>query len=229
MEFTPFDARHYPTLPVRQGYREWSATYEDVVLDELDLRLLTRPTTVAWDKIERAVDLACGTGHTGRWLRGQGVRHVDGVDLTPEMLTQAAAKRVYDQLIVADMRSCGLGSDRYGLAMEALADEHIDDLGPLYAEAARITRPGGHFVLVGYHPHFLMLGVPTHFDRADGESVAIQCHVHLFADHVAAAHRTGWSLAEMVEGCIDQAWLARRPRLARYRGHPVSFAMVWRH
>ena len=33
MEFKPFDARHYPTLAVSDGYGEWARTYDTVVQD----------------------------------------------------------------------------------------------------------------------------------------------------------------------------------------------------
>jgi hypothetical protein len=32
----------------------------------------------------------------------------------------------------------------------------------------------------------------------------------------------------MDEGVIDEAWLAKKPKWARFRRHPVSFCMVWR-
>ena len=59
MDFDRFDARHYPTLSVRDGYGEWAATYEAVVQDAMDLRLLERVTTVAWPGVRRTLDLAC--------------------------------------------------------------------------------------------------------------------------------------------------------------------------
>ena len=44
------------------------------------------------------------------------------------------------------------------------------------------------YVLVGYHPHFIMAaGMPTHFDSASGEPVAIETHVHLLSEHTDAA------------------------------------------
>ena len=33
MDFKPFDTRHYPTLPVAEGYGEWAETYETTVFD----------------------------------------------------------------------------------------------------------------------------------------------------------------------------------------------------
>jgi hypothetical protein len=71
-------------------------------------------------------------------------------------------------------------------------------------------------------------GVPTHFDRPSGESVAIETHVHLLSDHVTAARAAGLGLVEMRERLVDERWIALKPRWAPYRGHPVSFALVWR-
>jgi SAM-dependent methyltransferase len=117
----------------------------------------------------------------------------------------------------------------YDLVTTCLVDEHLQDLRPLYREAARLLEHGGHHVLVGYHPHFIMaVGIPTHFDRRPGESVAIETYVHLLSDHVAAARAADLSLIEMRERLVDDRWIALKPRWGNYRNHPVSFAMVWR-
>jgi SAM-dependent methyltransferase len=227
MEFKTFDARHYPTLAVSEGYEEWARTYDAVVQDEMDLRLLARLTTVDWPAAGRVLDLACGTGRIGAWLRAQGVVNLDGLDFTSAMLRQARARGVYDRVLEGDVRSTGLPDARYDLALMVLADEHLDELGRLYREAARIVVAGGRFVLVGYHPHFMLNGIPTHFNRASGEPVAIETYVHLLSDHFKAARPSGWTLIEMDEGLVDEAWLAKKPKWAKYRNHPVSFAMVW--
>lgn len=227
MDFKQFDQRHYPTLGVQEGYAEWSRTYESIVLDAMDLRLMARLTSVDWASAGRTLELACGTGRIGVWLRGQGVPRLDGVDFTPEMLAQARAKGVYDRLIQADIQHTGLAADTYDLLVMVLADEHLKDLGPVYREAARLASRRALFVVVGYHPYFLMHGIPTHFDRAPGQSVAIESHVHLASDQVKAASDAGWLLAEMDEGVVDEEWIARKPKWAKYRSQPVSFAMVW--
>jgi SAM-dependent methyltransferase len=224
-----YDRRRYPVVDVRQGYSEWVRTYEQTVHDEMDLRLLERLRTVAWQAPGPVLDLACGTGRIGAWLRRRGSPGpLDGVDLTPAMLERARARGLYRLLAVADVAATGLRSGTYALCVQALADEHLPALDPLYAEAARLSKPGGHLVIVGYHSQFLMAGVPTHFDRAPGEPVTIRSYVHLMSDHVRAAHAAGWALAEMDEGLVDEAWLAKKPKWETYRGLPVSFAMVWR-
>jgi SAM-dependent methyltransferase len=226
-QFSNFDARHYPTLPVRAGYAAWADSYEATVLDLMDLRLLARLTTVDWPKVERALDLACGTGRGGVWMKARGVARIDGVDLTPQMLEQAQAKQAYAHLALGDVNAVDLPSGGYDLVTQLLADEHLPELAPVYREAFRLARAEGRFVLVGYHPWFLMSGIPTHFDLAPGEPVAIESHVHLFADHVRAAHAAGWRLAELEEGVVDDAWVAAKPKWERHRHRPVSFAFVW--
>jgi len=145
------------------------------------------------------------------------------------MLEVARSKDVYRALHVADVSSTGLPIQAYDVCTQSLADEHLPDLRPLYREVARVTKRDGYFVIVGFHPQFLMAGMPTHFTRASGEPVTIRSYVHLLSDHVKAAHTCGWSLVEMDEGLIDEAWLRKKPQWESYFGLPVSFVMVWRH
>jgi SAM-dependent methyltransferase len=228
LEFSSFDRRHYPTLGVRDGYGEWARTYEDVVQDEMDLRLFARLKSVDWAASGRVLDLACGTGRIGVWLRAQGVRHLDGLDLTPEMLVRAEGKGAYDELVRGNIVDTGLPPASYDLIVQSLADEHLQDLRPLYRETARLARPGGTFVIVGYHSHFLMSGVPTHFNNRDGTPTAVESYVHLLSDHAKAAFGCRWQLVEMDEGIVDDAWIAKKPKWERFRHHPVSFSMVWK-
>src|SRR5437588_9955339 len=94
MDFSQFDVRKYPTVSVQEGYREWAQTYEETVLDAMDLRLLSHIQSIAWEQIQQAADLACGTGRIGVWLKLSGVSCLDGVDLTAERLEVARAKGI---------------------------------------------------------------------------------------------------------------------------------------
>jgi ubiquinone/menaquinone biosynthesis C-methylase UbiE len=228
MDHSRYDKRHYPIVNVQQGYGEWVRTYEDVVQDEMDLRLFERLQTVDWSAAQTILDLACGTGRIGAWMKGRATAEIDGVDLTPEMLEVARGKGIYRTLTLADVTATGLPAGTYDLITQSLADEHMPDLKPLYREVARVVKPGGSFVIVGFHPQFLMAGVPTHFDRASGEPITIRSYVHLLSDHVKAARAVGLSLLEMDEGLIDEDWIRVKAKWEKYLGTPVSFAMVWR-
>jgi ubiquinone/menaquinone biosynthesis C-methylase UbiE len=223
MDHGIYDKRKYPIIDVREGYAEWSLTYEQIVQDEMDLHLLDRLKTIDWSAQESVLDLACGTGRIGKWIKQRCDAIIDGVDLTPEMLEVARSKDIYRTLHVADVSNTGLAGQTYDVCTQSLADEHLPDLHPLYQEVARVTKPGGHFVIVGFHPQFLMAGMPTHFTRASGEPVTIRSYVHLMSDHVKAARTCGWSLVEMDEGLIDEAWVQKKPKWKDYFGLPVSF------
>lgn len=227
--FADFDSRGYPTVDVRTGYGRWASTYEATVQDLMDLGLLDALTGVDWAAAGRIADLGCGTGRTGAWLRGVTAPGtvIDGVDLTPEMLAAARERGAHDSLTEADVRDTGLPSGAYDLVITSLVDEHIPDLAPLYAEARRLVAPGGTYVPVSYHPHFIMTsGMPTHFDGDEGP-LAITTNVHLVSDQIAAGLAAGWRLAEMREAVIDDSWLAVKPKWERFRGHPFTSAYVW--
>lgn len=226
-DFSPFDTRGYRTVDVRSGYGEWVDTYEQTVQDAMDIELLEGLERVPWSGA--AADLGCGTGRTGAWLNGRGVAAIDGVDITPEMLELAEARGVYRRLVEADVTATGLGAGEYDLVVTSLVDEHLARLEPLYAEAFRLARPGGTYTLVGYHPHFIMAaGMPTHFDSASGEPIAIETHVHMLSAHVSAGLEAGFALTEMKERLIDDDWLELKPKWERLRGQPIAFAAVWR-
>ncbi len=227
-DFALFDRRQYRSVSARDGYAVWAASYEATIKPDMDAWLLER-VDLAWSTIARAADLGCGTGRTGAWLAGRGVRAIDGVDLTPEMLEQARARGVFAQLRCADVAATGLPGAAYDLVTTCLVDEHLADLGPLYREAARLAKPGATYVLVGFHPFFIMAsGMPTHFDAPDGAPLAIETHVHLASDHVRAAHAAGFTLAALHEQVIDERWVASKPSWSKHRGVPISFAFVWR-
>jgi SAM-dependent methyltransferase len=227
--FDAFDTRGYRTVDVRSGYGEWVETYEQTVQDAMDIELLDVLAEPRWDRVRHVADLGCGTGRTGAWLKQHGVAAIDGVDLTPEMLELARRRGAHDRLVEADVADTGLPAEEYDLVISSLVDEHLADLRPLYAEARRLARPGATFVLVGFHPHFMMAsGMPTHYESASGEPVAIETHVHLLGEHVMTGLETGWTLVELRERVIDDAWIALKPKWASHRGQPIAFAFAWR-
>ena len=228
-DFATFDQRGCPTVSAREGYGAWQPSYEDTVLDLMDLSLLDRLETVRWSEAKAVADLGCGSGRTARWLVSKGVVTIDGVDLTPEMLDRARELSLHRHLEEADVRATPLPAATYDVAVCSLVDEHLPELYELYAEARRLLAPGGAFAIVGYHPYFIMsAGMPTHFDGPDGQPVAIETYVHLPSAHVDAARAAGLVASEMYEAVIDDAWIRRKPKWDRYRGWPISFVWAWR-
>ena len=127
MDFTPFDRRGYPVVPVVTGYAEWANTYDATMDAGLDQPLLSALTSINWRQVRLAADLGCGTGRTGMWLRSRGVHAIHGVDLTQEMLDISASKRAHDQLHLANVERTPLPSSECDVCMLVLVDEANDE------------------------------------------------------------------------------------------------------
>ena len=147
MDFSDFDARNYKTVSVEDGYGEWAGTYEETVLDQLDRPLLSRIRSVEWAHVRRAADLACGTGRTAAWLSEQGVRRIDGVDLSPEMIKWARAKGLHAELRVGDVLATPLESA--GDTLTAMIEQTRSKA--IYTTRVHRLRPlSSHHLIVEY-------------------------------------------------------------------------------
>ncbi len=95
----------------------------------------------------RALDVATGGGHTALALAPR-VREVVAVDLTPEMLAQAAAfarQRGADNVTFreTDAQQLPFGEAEFDLATCRIAPHHFPDPARFVRECARVVRPGG--------------------------------------------------------------------------------------
>lgn len=93
-----------------------------------------------------ALDLGCGTGLAAEAFRPVCGR-IAGVDLSAAMVAKAEAKRLYDELATGDLvgwlRERADGSADLALAADVFV--YVPDLGPAFAETARVLGPGGLF------------------------------------------------------------------------------------
>jgi demethylmenaquinone methyltransferase / 2-methoxy-6-polyprenyl-1,4-benzoquinol methylase len=90
------------------------------------------------------LDVACGTGDLCRELAGRGQTPV-GVDLSPGMLSHA---RTPAPLVLADALNAPFRSTVFDGAVSGFALRNVVDLGALFAELARVVRPGGRISLL---------------------------------------------------------------------------------
>jgi predicted TPR repeat methyltransferase len=91
------------------------------------------------------VDLGCGTGLCGPYLRAYS-RKLVGVDLSQPMLDKAAERGLYDDLACTDLTSYMSGHEgAYDLAVAADVFVYIGDLAPVFRAVHAALRPGGRF------------------------------------------------------------------------------------
>jgi predicted TPR repeat methyltransferase len=95
-----------------------------------------------------ALDLGCGTGLAGAAF-GPSVDRLVGVDLSPAMVAQAAAKGLYDRLVTADLVEALAGeaadAAEYQLVIAADVFVYMNDLAPVVRGVARVLAPEGFF------------------------------------------------------------------------------------
>ena len=96
------------------------------------------------------LDIGCGTGVCGEYLRGY-AKHLEGVDLSPQMLAQAQKKKYYDRLECADAISYMQGNHRnFDLIIASGVLILFGDLLPVFQAAAQLLKPAGVFVFTLY-------------------------------------------------------------------------------
>ena len=100
------------------------------------------------------LDAGCGPGWYAEWLAEHGAEII-AVDASPRMAELAAARLGARAAVhVADMaRLDGIvGDAALDLIVSSLALHYVADLPPLFAEWARVLKPGGRLVFSTHHP-----------------------------------------------------------------------------
>jgi len=93
------------------------------------------------------LDIGCGTGLCGPLLRPMS-RRVVGVDLSPNMLSKAALRAVYEQLNCGELTEwLAVCDERFDLAVAADVFCYFGDLSAAFANVRKVLVPGGYFVL----------------------------------------------------------------------------------
>jgi demethylmenaquinone methyltransferase/2-methoxy-6-polyprenyl-1,4-benzoquinol methylase len=147
-----------PDEPLPQGEAKVAAVRAlfDTIAPRYDLvnRIMTfgmdrgwRRTTVASLRLvpgSAVVDLACGTGDLCRDLVSAGYRAV-GVDLSLGMLRHA---RTPSPLVQGDALTLPFADGSLAGAVSGFALRNFVELAPVFAELARVLRPGGRIALL---------------------------------------------------------------------------------
>jgi predicted TPR repeat methyltransferase len=96
-------------------------------------------------KFSCALDLGCGTGLCGVAVRPH-VAALHGVDLSANMVERSAARRVYDDVVQADLvEYLATTHRRYDLVLAADVFIYVGALESAFAGVARVLEPGGVF------------------------------------------------------------------------------------
>lgn len=154
-------------LTAAEAYGSWAESYDRPGNQLLDIEgpivrslLDELPTGVA-------LDAACGTGRHAEYLAKLG-HTVIGVDSSPDMLAVARAKVPAGRFLLGELGSLPVPDSTVDVVVCALALSHVPDLRPVFAEFARVLRPGGSLVVSDPRGRLDDVGLPIVVPGPDG-------------------------------------------------------------
>jgi predicted TPR repeat methyltransferase len=189
---TPLD--HAPDAYVRDFFNTYAESFEQSLVVELKYdnpRMLYecfRTCSGHKPTYDHGLDLGCGTGLSGAPFF-QVVTLLDGVDLSPNMLAQAAQKGCYSELhpdsILHHLNST---AETYDFFLATDVFIYIGDLREIFTAARAIARPAALFCFSTEK-----LEVPGYRLRATGRFAYSPAYVH------GVAESTGWTVLAQEE------------------------------
>jgi len=212
--------------PVRDSiacaYDRWSQVYDVDANATRDLDALVLRAQSSEFKGCDVLELGCGTGKNTEWLALY-ARQILALDFSDGMLDKARARldgveRV--RFVLHDLRQPWpveeASRDR---VLSNLVLEHIEDLRSIFAQAARVLRPGGSFLLSELHPFRQLQGAGAKFVRPEDALVEpVRAFLHDVSEFVSAGFAAGLELRMLEEWRDAGAERASVPRI---------LAMTW--
>jgi len=203
-----------PTAHVRKAYDEWAAAYDfdQNPTRDLNARLLRRQTFALEGK--SVLEIGCGTGLNTVWLAERAAR-VEAIDISEEMLKRArgrvesqgepgvepGAKSRNVRFQVSDInRPWPFEGGSLDLIVANLVLEHIEDLGHIFSEGARVLGSGGLFYIGELHPYKQLQGTQARYRDADTDAEKLVPAVqHSISEFVNAGIGAGFALHSLGE------------------------------
>ena len=130
---------------VSRAYDRWAEVYDDDRNATRDLDAWVVRNAPLRIEGRRVLEIGCGTGKNTAWL-AEHAAHVTAMDFSEGMLARAR-ERVAGRgvtFVRHDVREpWPLDDASADVVIGNLVLEHVADLAPVYAEAARVLTPGG--------------------------------------------------------------------------------------
>lgn len=198
------------------GYALWATAYDAPgnPMTQIEQPLMVERIGSAIVDGTVALDAGCGTGRLSAELVALGYETI-GVDITTEMLDLAEAsvpaadfrRGAFEQLPVDD--------NAVDLITSGLAVCHALDLDIVFAEFARVLRPGGRIVMSNPHPFTSGTGGQAFFSH-DGGLPFVRNHAHQVGAYVTALLAHGFTLTGMADVPYDETVTAQNPAYGQW-------------
>lgn len=187
---------------VAGAYDRWADTYESDSNRTRDLAgevLRHRELNVAG---RRVVEIGCGTGLNTLWLHEE-ADSLLGIDISDGMLRKAKARVQSSKVrfLQHDVRrDWPIETASADLIIAMLVLEHVEHLDPIYAEVARVLRPGGELFVCELHPMRQTIGRQAEFTNPQtGQREQVAAFLHQVSEYVNGGLKAGLRLTELGE------------------------------
>jgi SAM-dependent methyltransferase len=183
----------------RRGYDVLADSYADHYADELADKPLDRAMLRGFADIVRGrgpvVDLGCGPGHVGAFLRAEGL-DVEGLDGSAEMIRVARARFPAMNFVHGDLRALPYADRSLAGISAAYAIVHLApaELPAVFGEMTRVLLPGGA-VLLSFHVGDEVVAI----DELLGHAVAMRFQLWPVAAVRAAMQAAGLTVEAVLE------------------------------
>ena len=188
------------------------------------------------------LDLGCGDGRIAARIIQQGT-HVVGCDLNMDLLRLAIGGLPVVKTKLPDLswaRSAAFAGAYLDLVLE-----HLEDETSLFADVARVVKPGGVLALVANHPIWTA-PQSSPIEDAEGETLwrmgryfgrgfsdepagdhTVRFYHRTLADLLNAASNAGWDLSKVHESGISERQMRRFPEYAGQQEIPRIIGLRW--
>ena len=187
-------------MSIQNASNEWSGTYDSDQNLTRDLDQEVTRSRLGKLHFDSILEIGCGTGKNTVFLAqiGQNVR---AVDFSQGMIEKAKQKVQADNVRFAMMditRPWEFADRSFDLIVCNLVLEHIENLAPIFREAARTLRPMGRFFVNELHPFRQYDGKKARFYRNE-ETIEVDAFVYHISDFFHAAIDNGLVLIDLNE------------------------------
>ena len=160
-------------------YEKWAATYDNELGDEnqnyVAPVLVAQVALKSFKNLAKSVilDAGCGTGLVGQALAMNGAKAIDGLDLSPAMLTMAEQTGAYRSLAQADMtRRVAQADETYDM-VTCVGTFTLGHVGPDPAlrELVRLIRRNGLIIATVLEEIWVLGGFKAEVERLKAENL----------------------------------------------------------
>ncbi len=208
------------TRHVGDAYDRWAVSYDRQENRTRDLDGVILRAHGPDVRARRVLELGCGTGKNTAHL-AERAEHVTALDLSEGMLAVARARITapHVHFVRHDLRVRWPVADAaMDVVIGNLVLEHLEDLTPIFTEAARVLRADGTLYLSELHPMRQWLGAQAHFtDAGSGAVVHVPAFRHTVAEYVNGGLAAGFTVRGIGEWREDEAPPEAPPRLLTVR------------